>query len=129
MVKTFQLFSIKLALLGGVAALFFLGFGTAQAADLVLSPSTGSYSSGQTFTATVRAVPGGDNVNAVESVLSFDPAQLSVVSVTRTGSVFTLWTTEPTFSNAAGTVTFGGGSPTPFTSTSNLITITFRAVG
>ena len=94
----------------------------------MISPSTGSYSSGQTFTATVRAVPGGDSVNAVEASMTFDPDLLSVVSVNKTGSVFSLWTTEPTFSNAAGTISFGGGSPSPFTSTSNLLNITFRTV-
>lgn len=107
---------------------FLLPSSTVFAADLTLSPSTGTYSSGQTFTATVRAVPGGDNINAVEATISFDPAVLSVVSVSKTGSVFSLWTTEPTFSNSTGKIEFGGGSPSPFTSTSNIVTITFRAV-
>lgn len=103
-------------------------FSVVRAADLALSPSTGSYGVGQTFTVTVRAVPNGDNVNAVEAGLKFDPALLSVISVGKTGSAFSLWTTEPTFSNAAGTVTFGGGSPTPFTAASNIVTVTFRTV-
>ena len=111
-----------------VAALFLIAAPQVNAADLVISPSTGSYNAGQTFTATVRAVPGGDSVNAVEASMSFDPDLLSVVSVKKTGSVFSLWTTEPTFSNAAGTISFGGGSPSPFTSTSNLLNITFRTV-
>lgn len=98
------------------------------AADLSISPSTGSYSVGQTFTTTVRVVPNGDSVNAVEAGLKFDPKLLSVVSVGKTGSVFSLWTTEPSFSNAAGTVSFGGGSPSPFTATSNIVTVTFRTV-
>jgi hypothetical protein len=98
------------------------------AADLVLSPASGTYTPGQTFTATVRVVPGGQNVNAVEATLNFDPAQLSVMSISRDGSIFSLWTTEPTFSNSAGTVTFGGGSPTPFNTTSNILTVTFRTV-
>jgi hypothetical protein len=117
-------FNLLLLILG----LFFVSSFTVDAADLVISPSTGSYSSGQTFTATVRAVPGGDSVNAVEASMTFDPDLLSVVSVNKTGSVFSLWTTEPTFSNAAGTISFGGGSPSPFTSTSNLLNITFRTV-
>jgi len=102
----------------------------AQAADLVISPSSGSYSSGQTFTATVRAVPSGETINAIEATLGFDPAQLSVVSVSKSGSVFDLWTTEPAFSNSAGTVTFGGGTTrNPFTTTSNIVNVTFRVVG
>ncbi|MBY0310039.1 hypothetical protein K2Q16_02770 [Patescibacteria group bacterium] len=98
------------------------------AADVVIAPSTGTYNIGQTFTATIRVAPGGANVNAVEAALKFDPTLLSVVSVSKDGSVFSLWTTEPAFSNTAGTVTFGGGSPTPFTATSNLINVTFRTV-
>ncbi len=103
-------------------------FSNVHAADLGLNPSTGSYAVGQTFTLTVRAVPNGDNINAVEAGLKFDPALLSVVSVGKTGSAFSLWTTEPTFSNSAGTVTFGGGSPSPFTAASNIVTVTFRVV-
>jgi hypothetical protein len=99
-----------------------------EAADLALTPSTGSYSVGQTFTATVRALPNGSNVNAVEASLKFDQTLLSVVSVSKTGSVFSLWTTEPSFSNAAGTVTFGGGSPSPFSASSNIVTVTFRTL-
>ncbi len=101
---------------------------SAWAADLVVSPATGSYTPGQTFTVSVRVAPGGQSVNAVEASLKFDPAVLSVTNVSKTGSVFSLWTTEPTFSNSAGTVTFGGGSPTPFTAQSNLVSVTFRAV-
>lgn len=111
-----------------VVGVFFSFVFTASAANVALSPSTGSYSAGQTFTVTVQALPNGDNINAVESTLNFDSSLLSVVSVSRDGSVFSLWTTEPAFNNAAGTVTFGGGSPTPFTSTSNILTVTFRAV-
>lgn len=110
-----------------VFCLFFPGT-FVEAADLLLSPGTGSYTAGQTFTAAVRVVPAGDTVNAVEASLTFDPAVLSVVSVSKDGSVFSLWTTEPTFSNSKGTIDFGGGSPTPFTNTSNIISVTFRTV-
>lgn len=111
-----------------VLVFFFACAHFSYAADVALSPSSGSYSAGQTFSTTIRVIPNGDNVNAVESVLNFDPVALSVVSVSKDGSVFSLWTTEPTFSNSNGTITFGGGSPTPFTSTSNILTVTFRAV-
>ena len=108
--------------------LFFISAAVVEAATLSLSPSTGSYSAGQTFTTTVRANPAGQNINAVETTLKFDPKYLSVVSVSKDGSAFSLWTVEPTFSNTAGTVTFGGGSPTPFSAASNIVTITFRTV-
>lgn len=98
------------------------------AADVLISPASGTYSAGQTFTTTIRVAPGGKSVNAVESTLRFDPAVLSVVNISRDGSVFSLWTVEPTFSNSNGTVTFGGGTPTPFTTTANILNVTFRAV-
>jgi len=122
----------KLWLKFGVAVLivFFslLFFKSAFAATLQLSPSTGTYSSGQTFTTNVRVQPAGQSVNAVEATLRFDPQVLAVVSISKTGSAFSLWTVEPTFSNTNGTITFGGGSPTPFTVASNIVSVTFRAV-
>ncbi len=114
--------SITLAL-----ALWFLSFAVTHAADVLLSPASGSYTTGQTFTVTVQADPKGQSINAVEASLTFNTANLSVVSVSKTGSAFSLWTTEPTFSNTAGTISFGGGSPTPFSARSNLISITFTA--
>ena len=111
-----------------VLALFFIPF-VASASTISVSPSSGSFNSGQTFTATVQVQPAGNNVNAVEAQLSFDRTVLQVVSVSRDGSAFSLWTTEPTFSNAAGTISFGGGSPTPFSTPSTAVTITFRAAG
>jgi len=101
----------------------------AHAAEVVVSPSTATYSKGQTFTTTIQVNPQGKSVNAVEAKLSFDSSKFAVVSISKTGSVFSLWTTEPTFSNSAGTIEFGGGSPTPFTAKSNLVSITLRTVG
>ncbi len=101
---------------------------TALAANLQISPASGSYSAGQTFTATIQIDPAGDSVNAVEAELTFDKSVLSVVNVSKTGSVFSLWTTEPAFSNTAGTISFGGGSPTPFSARSNLLSVTFRTL-
>jgi hypothetical protein len=118
---------IKIAV---IAALFIGAFSgiAAEAAELVVSPSTGSYAVGQSFTATIQVNPQGKSVNAVEAKLNFDNTKFAVVSLSKTGSVFSLWTTEPTFSNNAGTIDFGGGSPTPFTGRSNLITVTFRTL-
>jgi len=118
-----------LQLLSIIASLLFLAVSTVvHAADITVAPATGSYTPGQTFTVAVRVAPAGASVNAVEASLKFNPAVLSVVSLSKEGSVFSLWTTEPTFSNTAGTITFGGGSPSPFTAQSNLISVTFRAV-
>lgn len=113
--------------------LFFIGFllgvpSQGFAAEILVSPLTGSYSVGQSFTVTVQTNPQGKSVNAVETKMTFDNTKLSVSNISKTGSVFTLWTTEPTFSNTAGTISFGGGSPTPFSTKSNLVSITFKVL-
>ncbi len=108
--------------------LFFLFGNSSYAADLSISPSTGSYSVGQTFTATIKVMPDGVNINSVEASLAFNPAVLSVVSVNKTDSAFSFWTTEPIFSNSAGTIKFDGGSLSPITTSSNLLAITFRTL-
>lgn len=97
------------------------------AATLRLTPETGVYTVGNTFTANVVMNTQGKPVNAADAQLTFNPKELAVVSVNRASSVFNLWTLEPTFSNSAGTISFGGGSPTGFTGASgNIMTVTFR---
>ncbi len=115
-----------------ISIFFYCIFGVAYhatAAEVVVTPTTATYSKGQTFTTTIQVNPQGKSVNAVEAKLSFDSTKFAVVSISKTGSVFSLWTTEPTFSNSAGTIEFGGGSPTPFTAKSNLVSITLRTLG
>ncbi len=120
--------SMKLYISILVSAFFVLTSYVAQAAEVAISPASGDYSSGQSFTTTIQVNPQAKNVNAVEAQLSFDNTMLSVTGISKTGSVFSLWTTEPTFSNSAGTISFGGGSPTPFAAKSNLITVTFKVL-
>lgn len=111
-----------------LCAFIFWGARFAMAAEVAVSPATGTYTVGQSFTTTIQANPQGKSVNAVEAKFTFDNTKLSVVNVSKTGSVFSLWTTEPTFSNTAGTIEFGGGSPTPFSARSNLVSVTFRVL-
>jgi hypothetical protein len=113
-----------------IALVFFLVFFWVQAyaATLSVSPNTGVYTAGQTFTARVVVNTGSDSINAADGSLSFNPRELSVVSVSK-GSIFSLWTAEPSFSNSAGTITFSGGSPAGYKgSGGTIISITFRAV-
>lgn len=100
-----------------------------QAATLSVSPGTGVYKTGATFTVTVYVNTAGVPVNAADGTLAFNARELSVVSVSRASSIFNLWTTEPAFSNAAGTVTFSGGVPTGYTGTTgNVLSVTFRSL-
>ncbi|MCH8148631.1 MAG: sulfatase-like hydrolase/transferase [Planctomycetes bacterium] len=43
----------------------------------------------------------------------YDPNKIEVVSISKAGAIFSLWTQDPSFSNAVGSVTFGGGLPDP----------------
>tara|TARA_B100000745_G_scaffold267132_1_gene192724 strand:+ start:1627 stop:3156 length:1530 start_codon:yes stop_codon:yes gene_type:complete len=119
-------FSYKVALLALVFTVYTLSASIVFAGSLSLSPASGTYSVGQTFTVSVQADPAGQSINSSEATITFDSAALSVVSLSK-GSAFTLWTTEPTFSNTAGTISYGGGNPGPISSRSTIITITFRA--
>ena len=99
----------------------------AQTATLYLSPSTGNYTVGTTFSVVVKVSSGGILINAAEGSLIFNTEELNVVSLSKSGSIFTLWTTEPTFSNSAGTIEFEGGTPTSFSGAAGtIVTITFK---
>ena len=112
------------------AFLFLLFPIASDAATLRLSPETGIYTSGGTFTANVLINTDGKSVNAADGQLSFNPKELTVVSASRSSSIFNLWTLEPTFSNSAGTISFGGGSPSGYKgSNGTVMSITFRAGG
>lgn len=97
------------------------------AATLSISPSTGVYSAGATFTARLVVNTSGQSVNAAEGTIKFNPQELTVVSVDRSNSIFNLWVTEPAFSNTAGTITFSGGMPAGYKGASgSIFNITFR---
>lgn len=100
---------------------------TARAATMSVAPGTGVYTIGSTFTVNVSVNTKGAAINAAEGTLSFNPSELSVVSVSKS-SVFSLWTADPSFSNSAGTINFSGGTPSGYTgSNGTVLSVTFRA--
>ncbi|MEK7608593.1 MAG: hypothetical protein AAB495_03360 [Patescibacteria group bacterium] len=98
--------------------------------SLGISPASGSYGTGGTFTVKIMLQgSGGVGINAADGVLVFDKTLLSVQSVSKENSIFSLWTADPSFSNGAGTVSFSGGTPTPFTKESGAVmSVVFKAV-
>jgi hypothetical protein len=122
-------FAVVLLLAAASLLLFFLQPVSAWAASMSLAPSTGVYTAGEVFTTRVVVNTDGSAINAAEATLSFNPRELSVVSVQK-GATFTLWAVEPSFSNTAGTINFGGGSPQGYTgSAGTVLTITWRSRG
>lgn len=104
-------------------------FAQTKSAILFLSPNSGSYTINSSFSVKVAVNSGGGTgINAAEGLIKFDNSALTVTKVADTGSIFKLWTTDPTYSNSAGTITFGGGSPGPYTGNNGTIfTISFTA--
>jgi len=83
------------------------------AATAYFSPASGSFAEGKNFTVNIFVNTKDVAINNAEAVISFPSDLLEVVSVSKSGSIFSLWVEEPTFSNSAGTISFNGGVPTP----------------
>lgn len=116
-----------LVLFSVLSSLFSASIASAQSATLSLSPASGSYASGKTFTVQVMA-DSAQPYNSGGGVIAFDKDLLSVTSVAKTSSAFSLWAVEPAFDNAAGKVSFEGGNASPVSGKKNLISITFKAL-
>jgi hypothetical protein len=99
-------------------------------ASLSLSPASGSFFVGSTFDISVFVNTGGENINAVEVNLRFNPTKIQVASPTAGKSFIEVWVSQPTFSNTKGTMSFIGGVPSPGINTSAglVSTVTFRAL-
>lgn len=103
----------------------------AAGATLFLSPASGSFSVGKSFTVKVMVNSGGGvGINAAEGAIKYDTSYVTVSSVNKGGSIFSLWTTNngdgPGYSNTEGKITFGGGSPGAYKGTAGTIfSITF----
>jgi len=101
----------------------------AAGASLYISPSTKSCQIGQSFAVTVFVSSTEQTMNAAQGTISFPADKLSVTSISKSGSVVSLWTQEPSFSNSAGTINFEGIVLNPgFTgSAGKMISINFTA--
>ncbi len=100
----------------------------AEAATLYFSPSSGSYAVGSIVTANIYVSSADQAMNAASGLISFPSDKLEVTSLSKTGSIFSLWVQEPSFSNSAGTINFEGITLNPgFKGASGkLITVDFR---
>lgn len=103
-------------------------FAVSAQATLFVSPSAGTYKVGERFSVLVNVNTGGEAINAASGQLNFDNSRLDVVSLGYSNSIFNLWTTQPGYSNAGGTIQFSGGVPSPgFTGASGaIVRVTFR---
>lgn len=101
----------------------------ALAATIYFSPAAGSFKTGDLINVSVKVNTQEQAINNVDGTIYFPTDTLEVMSVSKSGSIFSLWVEEPAFSNNAGSISFNGGVPTPgFTgSAGKVIGIVFRA--
>jgi len=92
-----------------------------------LSPSNLTVKSGSEFTVTV-AIGSADVFNSSEATLSFPASKLQVISLSKSGSLFSVWAEEPSYSNSSGTIRFAGGRTSAFHGTGTALTVRFKAL-
>jgi hypothetical protein len=104
---------------------------SAQAANLYLSPSSGAYNVGQSFSVNVFVSSADESMNAASGVISFSSDKLQVTSVSQSGSIVNFWVQQPAYSNADGRVSFEGIVLSPgFTGAAGkIMTISFKTKG
>lgn len=90
---------------------FALLHGKADAAVLSVQPAKFTAVQDQLAVVEVRLNSEEQVVNAVEGKLTYDPAALEIVDVSKAGSFLTLWAEGPTVDAVAGVVSFVGGVP------------------
>jgi hypothetical protein len=78
------------------------------AADLALTPASGSFEKGTTFTVTINVTNNKQAINAISGALTFPTNLVQVKSISKDGSIIKLWAEEPSFSNTNGTIKFEG---------------------
>lgn len=102
---------------------------TAFAADLSLTPSSGNYNVGDNFSVKLRVSSPSASINAVSSGINFSNDTIVLSSISKAGSVITLWPVEPSFVNQAGSASIDGVAISGFTGNSGtVVTLNFRAV-
>lgn len=96
-------------------------------AFLYFKPADGQYTVGNTFSTALMI----DAVNAINSEdidIIFPPDNLEVISISKEGTINSLWTEDPNFNNSKGTISFAGGifNPGFIGKEGRLVTIKFR---
>lgn len=102
----------------------------ASTAELFFAPQSGTFQEGSTFEVPVFINTKGNNINAIELSIRFDPKKLAIVDPSGGKSIIGLWVQPPSYDNTKGVVTIVGGIPGGLTTTSGLIaTMTFKVKG
>ncbi|MGZ6004737.1 MAG: cohesin domain-containing protein [Candidatus Saccharimonadales bacterium] len=96
-------------------------------ATLSLSPNSGTYAKGASFTVTVNEDSGSSTINAVQADLSYDQSKLQFISLNDNppASAFGI---SAAASGGSGNVTFQMGNITPLSGSHPVGTVTFKTL-
>lgn len=102
----------------------------AWAADIYFSPKAGEHQIGSTFNMAVQVSSKIESINAVSVSVNYPVDKLEVVSISKVGSMISLWVQEPAFNNSLGIVSCEGivlaDDYSGFTGNGTVINITFK---
>ncbi len=99
-----------------------------HAATLKVVPTATSYAVGDTVRVRVAVASDAQSINGVAATINFPTDILSLSSISKTGSIMTLWAQEPSFSNTTGTAKFEAVALNGFTgSNGTVVTLLFKA--
>jgi len=107
----------------------FLAQAQTEGSQLFFSPSSGTNLVGSTFDVSILLNTKGQSVSAIDLNVKFPADKLRIVRPSSDRSLLSIWLEPPTYSNAAGTMSFVGVVPNGITTEAGLIsTITFEAI-
>jgi hypothetical protein len=120
---------IKYTVIGFFVLYFLLNTNISHAATIGFSPSSGYYTVGDTIRTNI-VVGSNTSINAVSARVSFPRDLLTLSSISKTGSIISLWAQEPTFSNDTGTANLEGVILNGYSGASGgIVTLIFKAKG
>lgn len=120
----------KILIIYKIFLLFFLMVANkAFSASLNLSPVNGNFNVGDSISIRLRVSTPGESINAISSVLNYSNNTLSLSSISKSGSIISLWPVEPSFSNQSGRITLEGVILNGYSgSAGNVVTLNFKAI-
>lgn len=101
---------LVIALVMGLGAFVYPVQAASQASFELVTPQT-NIQHGSVFPVEVRIDSAGQDINAAQIVVKFNPAVFRIERVAKEQSIFTLWPQDPIVDQPAGTVTMVGGRP------------------
>lgn len=100
------------------------------AATFSITLDKDTFTPGTQFVANIKIDSEDASVNAAQATINFSRDTLEVVSIDKESSVFNFWLQDPAFDNAAGQLSFIGGSTSGFTGKSlEALKVNFKVKG